>query len=336
MMHGYGHGGGYALGVAKVFGAPHPDLILTGVNLAALKFAVNSSQPDRYRLRLTVRNQGDGPANATTGIVQRAGGLAGKALARFRVPSLRSGTSARVPLVLHVPHGLRLASVRIVIARQRRHREYSTVNNTAIRPLTPTAAFTLAPPAPIAGGPIAFNAASSSDLAEPIVSYRWSFGDGSVATGRSATHPFATPGTYTVTLVVRTRSGLLGRVSHTARVANRLPDLAVRSIDSIADGTGAVPTCVIHYTLANVGPGDAGGSRTHVVLEQTAGPSATSGDMSSAALAAGEARQEQITLAAVRGGCTSGTTVTVTANSDGAVAESDSGHDTNNSVSRSF
>ncbi|MGZ4248474.1 MAG: PKD domain-containing protein [Solirubrobacteraceae bacterium] len=336
MMHGYGHSGGYALGVAKVFGATHPDVILAGINLAALRFAAGSWQTDRYRLTLTVRNQGDGLANATTGMVQRAGSLAGKPLARFRLPSLRSGRSAHVPLVLDVPHRLRLSSVRIVIAPQRRHREYSTVNNTVTRSLMPTAAFTSAPPGPHAGSPIAFNAASSSDLAEPIVSYRWSFGDGSVATGRSATHPFARPGTYVVALVVRTRSGLTGRVSHTVRVANRLPDLAVSSIDTIADGTGAVPTCVIHYTLANVGSGDAGQSRTHVVLEQTAGPSTTSGDMTSAALAAGEARQEQMTLAAVRGGCTNGTTVTVTANSDGVVAESDSGHDTNNTLTRSF
>ena len=64
--------------------------------------------------------------------------------------------------------------------------------------------------------------------------------------------------------------------------------------------------------------------------------SITSGDMSSAALAAGAARQEQITLGGVRGGCTTGTTVTVTANSDGLVGESDAGHDTNNTLSRSF
>ncbi len=67
------------------------------------------------------------------------------------------------------------------------------------------AAFTVSPSAPLTGSSVSFNATTSTS-ADPIVSYRWDFGDGSApVTTSSATksHTFTTAGNYTVTLTVK-------------------------------------------------------------------------------------------------------------------------------------
>jgi PKD repeat protein len=53
-----------------------------------------------------------------------------------------------------------------------------------------------------AGTPVSFNGSSSSDADGTIVSYTWTFGDGTTATGVTASHAYASNGTYTVNLVV--------------------------------------------------------------------------------------------------------------------------------------
>ncbi len=57
------------------------------------------------------------------------------------------------------------------------------------------------------------DAAGSTDPDGTIVSYVWDFGDGATATGVSATHDYATPGTKTITLTVTDDKG----ATHTAR-----------------------------------------------------------------------------------------------------------------------
>jgi PKD repeat protein len=38
--------------------------------------------------------------------------------------------------------------------------------------------------------------------AQPVMTYLWEFGDGTTGSGRSPTHTYRKPGTYTVTLVM--------------------------------------------------------------------------------------------------------------------------------------
>jgi len=52
------------------------------------------------------------------------------------------------------------------------------------------------------GEELTFSAEGSHDPDGEIVEYRWDFGDGATATGRTASHRFEGPGTYTVTLTV--------------------------------------------------------------------------------------------------------------------------------------
>jgi PKD repeat protein len=47
---------------------------------------------------------------------------------------------------------------------------------------------------------------------DPVAGYRWTFGDGSVATGREVTHLYNVPGTYEVCLTIKTQRGCETRI----------------------------------------------------------------------------------------------------------------------------
>jgi len=66
-----------------------------------------------------------------------------------------------------------------------------------------SAAFTFSPSGPTAGSSVNFNA-STSTSADPIDSYKWDFGDGTIVTTGSpnTAHTYSTAGAYTVTLTV--------------------------------------------------------------------------------------------------------------------------------------
>lgn len=83
---------------------------------------------------------------------------------------------------------------------------------------TPLASFSVGPAT--AGAPASFDASASTDPVGRIVSYSWSFGDGQGATGGPiASHTYAAPGTYTVTLTVDDGEGCPGFV-FTGRTAS--------------------------------------------------------------------------------------------------------------------
>jgi PKD repeat protein len=84
--------------------------------------------------------------------------------------------------------------------------------------------------------PIAMSAAASSDGDGHALSYAWTFGDGSSASGRDVTHTYMASGTYQVRLIVTDVLGLADTTMTTASVrvltvAERLAALvaAVRS-----------------------------------------------------------------------------------------------------------
>jgi len=71
------------------------------------------------------------------------------------------------------------------------------------------------------GSTINFAAAISSG--DPISSYKWAFGDGGTSTTGVATHAYASPGSYTVTLDVTTNSGCKAsaKFANMVRVGNK-------------------------------------------------------------------------------------------------------------------
>ncbi|MGV8858333.1 PKD domain-containing protein [Rhodoglobus sp.] len=74
----------------------------------------------------------------------------------------------------------------------------------------PVAAFTL----DLAGLAASFNASGSSDPDGTIASYAWNFGDGQTGTGATASHSYATAGSYTATLTVTDNQGATTAVTH--------------------------------------------------------------------------------------------------------------------------
>jgi uncharacterized delta-60 repeat protein len=72
----------------------------------------------------------------------------------------------------------------------------------------PTASFTAAPSPVEAARAVAFDGRGSADPDGTIVSHAWDFGDGSTGTGATASHSYATRGTYTARLTVRDGYGL--------------------------------------------------------------------------------------------------------------------------------
>ena len=81
----------------------------------------------------------------------------------------------------------------------------------------PEARFEVAPVVIYAGEKASFDGASSTSGAS-IVSYSWTFGDGESASGQQATHTYAEPGRYQVTLKVRDAAGQTGKAVEEAVV----------------------------------------------------------------------------------------------------------------------
>ena len=66
----------------------------------------------------------------------------------------------------------------------------------------PMAAFTISSNPASVGTNLTFNASTSSDPDGNVLTYAWNFGDSSTATGVTASHAFASTGSFTVTLTV--------------------------------------------------------------------------------------------------------------------------------------
>jgi PKD repeat protein len=108
--------------------------------------------------------------------------------------------------------------------------------------------FTFTPTTPQDNQTILFDASASQPIGG-IAEYRWNFGDGRTASGRTATHAYSTPGTYAVTLTI---------VDGFNRAAS--------SVQSITVGAGAGPSAQFVFSPGNPTPGatvffNASGSR---------------------------------------------------------------------------
>jgi PKD repeat protein len=96
----------------------------------------------------------------------------------------------------------------------------------------PTASFTQSGVGS-AADPMTF-LATSTDPGSEAMTHQWSFGDGGTASGGLATHSYARPGTYSVTLTSTTTSGRSGSVTKNVVVAPPTLGLAVDLLDGAA------------------------------------------------------------------------------------------------------
>ncbi|MFC7166145.1 PKD domain-containing protein [Halospeciosus flavus] len=91
------------------------------------------------------------------------------------------------------------------------------------------------------GSVVGFDAEASTDNTR-LVRYHWSFGDGAVTTGATATHTYSTPGNYTVSLRVTDAAGNV--------------DAATRRITVVQSDDGhGVPASDANVTLTRPDPG---------------------------------------------------------------------------------
>ncbi|MDQ6822170.1 MAG: DUF1929 domain-containing protein, partial [Actinomycetota bacterium] len=134
----------------------------------------------------------------------------------------------------------------------------------SVTPPVPSAAFSVMTANPVIGSPVAFDGSASSEPGGSISAYSWSFGDGApVATGQTASHVYAAPGTYTVTLTVADSRGQIASVSHSVTISG-----------GGIGGTGGTGGGIFHGPLQGPVVSRISVSPT-VLMAATRGPSAT-------------------------------------------------------------
>ena len=80
----------------------------------------------------------------------------------------------------------------------------------------PVARITVTPPSGPAPLTVTVSGAASTAVSGTITGYAWTFGDGATATGVEATHSYAAPGEYAITLVVTDSVGRTGSATASA------------------------------------------------------------------------------------------------------------------------
>jgi len=104
----------------------------------------------------------------------------------------------------------------------------------------------------VAGQWIAFDASRSTDPDGTVVSYQWTFGDGSslVTSAPSATHTYASPGNYTASVVAVDNDGFPGAAASTnvSVSASSLPTGMSLSPSSVRGGSSATGTITLSST----------------------------------------------------------------------------------------
>lgn len=102
------------------------------------------------------------------------------------------------------------------------------VASSQITPTAPVAYFTTT----TTGRSVAVDASGSSDPDGTLAGYAWSFGDGTTATGPTASHLYSTTGDKTITLTVTDNSGLSSQTTRTVTVVNAAPTASFTSTGS--------------------------------------------------------------------------------------------------------
>lgn len=134
---------------------------------------------------------------------------------------------------------------------------YSIIRPGAAAP-PPPPPVNLAPTATIGtsvvnGRAVTVDGGGSADPDGTVTAWRWTFGDGATAEGRSATHTYATDGTFPITLTVTDDDGATG--SATAGVTVAAPPPPPPAADAVRDGFART-------AAGSWGAADTGGSWT--------------------------------------------------------------------------
>lgn len=132
-----------------------------------------------------------------------------------------------------------------------------------------------------------FNGTASNDPDGTITKYQWDFGDGASALGATASHTYASPGSYTVKLTVTDNLGATGSATLNVSVATPIDILFTRKFTGLVSNGGSVVSVVAGGATVSVVNG-AGGAfeftltsstqTTFSVVITASGPSGTTSE----------------------------------------------------------
>jgi len=156
------------------------------------------------------------------------------------------GTSSTGPSTSHTytVSGTYTAILNVVDQAGATHQATTVITaqpNTA-PPVPPTAVVSSSTAAGNAPLKVTFNGTSSTTTDSSLVSYNWTFGDGSQATGETTSHTFTTAGTYYTKLTVVDSNGLSDSVNTPIVVigtapANEIPNASISTSQLQGDST---------------------------------------------------------------------------------------------------
>jgi len=113
-----------------------------------------------------------------------------------------------------------------------------------------------------------FNGTASNDPDGSITKYQWDFGDGASALGVTASHTYASPGTYTVKLTVTDNLGATGSATLNVSVAAPIDILFTRKFTGLVSNGGSVVSVLASGTTVPVVNG-AGGTFEFTLTSST-------------------------------------------------------------------
>jgi PKD repeat protein len=118
-------------------------------------------------------------------------------------------------------------------------------------PLPPIAVFDYSPKPATTGQSLTFNGSASYDPDGSVVNWAWDFGEPPLASGPIATHTYASPGNYTVTLTVTDNDGNHSSTSKAVPVYEHRPAMLYIDPPNITDTTLLPPAIVTINVTVN-------------------------------------------------------------------------------------
>jgi chitinase len=93
---------------------------------------------------------------------------------------------------------------------------------------------------------VTFDASASSGVASSLVGYAWVFGDGTTGSGRTITHTYNSPGTYSILLTVTDADGFTNTATHVVPVS------ASQNVPPVAEKFQIQQPNVLHSAIMTI------------------------------------------------------------------------------------